>query len=63
MDKCIFSQEKLLGQFVLTGQTQVQLKYATESKLWRLKQGNGWNVNNAVKRGQLEIIAEILFFL
>jgi predicted transcriptional regulator len=62
MDKCIFSQEKLLGQFVLTGQTQVHLKYATESKLWRLKQGNGWNVNNAVKRGRLEIIAEILLF-
>src|SRR3989304_9556490 len=62
MDKCIFSQEKLLGQFVLTGQNQVQLKFAIESKLWRLKQRNGWNVNNAGKRGRLEIIAEILLF-
>jgi predicted transcriptional regulator len=46
----------------LTAQGQVQLKYAIEPKLWRLKQGNGWNVNNSVKRGRLEIIAEILLF-
>jgi predicted transcriptional regulator len=53
---------ELLGQLVLTAQGQVQLKYAIEPKLWRLKQGNGWNVNNSVKRGRLEIIAEILLF-
>ena len=35
---------------------------AIESRLWRLKQVNGWNVNKAVKRGRLEIIAEILLF-
>ena len=46
----------------MTAQTQVQLKFAIESKLWRLKQRNGWNVNNAVKRGRLGIIAEILLF-
>ncbi|HJW65718.1 MAG TPA: winged helix-turn-helix domain-containing protein [Candidatus Bathyarchaeia archaeon] len=46
----------------MTVQTQFQLKYAIESKLWRRKQVNGWNVNNAVKRGRLEIIAEILLF-
>ena len=53
---------KKLEPLVLTVQTQVQLKYAIESKLWRLKRGNGWNVNNSVKRGRLEIIAEILLF-
>jgi predicted transcriptional regulator len=58
---CLLPSE-LLGQLVLTAQGQVQLKYAIEPKLWRLKQGNGWNVNNSVKRGRLEIIAEILLF-
>ena len=53
---------KDVGAIVLTVQTQFQVKYAIESKLWRLKQVNGWNVNNAVKRGRLEIIAEILLF-
>jgi predicted transcriptional regulator len=38
------------------------LKFSIESKLWRLKQSNGWNVNKAVKRGRLEIIADILLF-
>jgi len=47
---------------VLTVQTQVQFRGAIESKLWRLKQDNGWNVNNSAKRGRLEIIAEILLF-
>jgi len=46
----------------LTVQTPLQLKIAIESKLWRLKQSNGWNVKNAVKRGRLEIIADILLF-
>jgi len=46
----------------LTVQTQVQFRYAIESRLWRLKQVNGRNVGKAVKRGRLEIIAEILLF-
>jgi len=46
----------------LTVQTQVQFRYAIESRLWRLKQVNGRNVDKAVKRGRLEIIAEILLF-
>jgi predicted transcriptional regulator len=62
MDKCVFYQGELWEQLVLTTQSQVQLKYAIGSKLWRLKQVNGWNVNNTVKRGRLEIIAEILLF-
>lgn len=62
MDKCVLYQGKLWEQLVLTTQSQVQLKYAIGSKLWRLKQVNSWNVNNAVKRGRLEIIAEILLF-
>ena len=46
----------------MTVQTQVQFRYAIESRLWRLKQVNGRNVDKAVKRGRLEIIAEILLF-
>lgn len=46
----------------MTVQTQVQFRYAIESRLWRLKQVNGRNVGKAVKRGRLEIIAEILLF-
>jgi predicted transcriptional regulator len=46
----------------MTVQTPVQLKFFTEPKLWSIKQSNGWNVNKAVKRGRLEIIADILLF-
>ena len=46
----------------MTPQTQVQLKFAIESKLARLKQNNGGNVNNGAKRGRMDIIAEILLF-
>jgi predicted transcriptional regulator len=46
----------------MTVQTPVQSKCVIEFKLWRLKQSNGWNVNNAVKRGRLEVIADILLF-
>ena len=46
----------------MTVQTHFQLKYAIQSKLLRLKQGNGRSFNNSAKRGRLEIIAEILLF-
>jgi predicted transcriptional regulator len=49
------------GVFVLTTQIQLPSKFFTESRLLRLKQGNGWNFNG-VKRGRLEIIAEILLY-
>ena len=38
------------------------LKYVNESKIIRLKQGNGWSVTKGARRGRLEIIAEILLF-
>jgi predicted transcriptional regulator len=33
-----------------------------ESKFLKVKQGNVWTTNNSVKRGRMEIIAEILLF-
>ena len=47
----------------LNAQLQItQLKYASEAKLIKLKQDNGWNLTKGAKRGRLEIIAEILLF-
>jgi predicted transcriptional regulator len=46
----------------LTLQTQVQLRFAIESKFAELKQKNSWKFNNGVKRGRMEIIADILLF-
>ena len=46
----------------MTTQIQLPLKYAMESKFQKLKQGNVWTSNNSVKRGRMEIIAEILLF-
>jgi len=46
----------------LTTQIQLPPKFVMESKFLKLKQGNVWTSNNSVKRGRMEIIAEILLF-
>ncbi len=46
----------------MTTQITSQLKFAVETKLSRLRQKNGWIVNNGAKRDRLEIFADILFF-
>ena len=46
----------------MTAQIQFPLKFAMESKFLKVKQGNVWTSNNNVKRGRMEIIAEILLF-
>ena len=38
------------------------LKYDGETRIVKLKQGNGWNITQGARRGRLEIIAEILLF-
>ena len=38
------------------------LKYDGETRIVKLKQGNGWNITNGARRGRLEIIADILLF-
>lgn len=44
----------------MTTQIQLPLKFEIESKFPKTKQGNVWTPNNSVKRGRMEIIAEIL---
>ena len=46
----------------MTTQIQLPPKFVMESKFLKLKQGNVWTSNNSVKRGRMEIIAEILLF-
>lgn len=46
----------------MTAQIQLPLKFAMESKFLKVKQGNVWTSSNNVKRGRMEIIAEILLF-
>jgi predicted transcriptional regulator len=54
---------EILGTTKLNRQLQTALlKYDGETRIVKLKQGNGWNITNGARRGRLEIIAEILLF-
>ena len=56
-------QSNIVGATKVTAQIQIPtLKYVNESKLIRLKQGNGWPLTKGARRGRLEILAEILLF-
>jgi predicted transcriptional regulator len=56
-------QGNIVGATKLNAQIQIPpLKYVNESKLKKLKQGNGWSVTKGARRGRLEILAEILLF-
>ena len=54
---------EILGTTKLSTPRQTALlKYDAETRIVKLKQGNGWNITNGARRGRLEIIAEILLF-
>ena len=54
---------KIVGSPKLSMQLQMTpIAYADDTILVKLKQNNGWNVTNGSKRGQLEIMAEILLY-
>jgi predicted transcriptional regulator len=54
---------EILGTTKLNRQLQTALlKYDGETRIVKLKQGNGWNITQGARRGRLEIIAEILLF-
>jgi len=54
---------KIAGSPKLSMQLQMTpIAYADDTILVKLKQNNGWNVTNGSKRGQLEIMAEILLY-
>ena len=54
---------KNVGSPKLSEQLQMaSIAYAGDTILLKLKQNNGWNLTNGSKRGQLEIMAEILLY-
>ena len=57
MPSKIVESPKLSMQLQMT-----PIAYAGDTILGKLKQNNGWNLTNGSKRGQLEIMAEILLY-